>query len=189
MAIHPQVRVAVRPYGSVVPLGFLAFGIGMFMYAALDAEWVKPTEAPTVGLMLVAFVAPLEGLAAIIAFLARDTLAGVALALFTGSWLMTGFATMQQQPGQLSAAQGYFLIAFTTAILLLACVAWLGQPLIAALLTVACARGISAAITSSAAARAGTTSRAGSHSPSSAWRCTAASRSCSRMRRALPSCR
>lgn len=146
MAIHPQVRVAVRPYGSVVPLGFLAFGIGMFMYAALDAEWVKPTEAQTVGLMLVAFVAPLEGLAAIIAFLARDTLAGVALALFTGSWLMTGFATMQQQPGQLSAAQGYFLIAFTTAILLLACVAWLGQPLIAALLTVACARGITAAI-------------------------------------------
>ena len=42
MAIHPQVRVTVRPYGSVVPLGFLAFGIGMFLYAAYDAPWVKP---------------------------------------------------------------------------------------------------------------------------------------------------
>lgn len=27
MSIHPQVRVTVRPYGSVVPLVFLAFGI------------------------------------------------------------------------------------------------------------------------------------------------------------------
>lgn len=44
MGIHPQVRVTVRPYGSVVPLGFLAFGIGMFLYAAYDAPWVKATE-------------------------------------------------------------------------------------------------------------------------------------------------
>jgi uncharacterized protein len=94
MAIHPQVRVAVRPYGSVVPLGFFAFGIGMFLYAALDVPWVKPTEGHTVGLMLVTFVAPLELLAGVIAFLARDTMAGVALGLFTGSWFLTGFATM-----------------------------------------------------------------------------------------------
>jgi succinate-acetate transporter protein len=96
--------------------------------------------------MLVAFVAPLEGTASILAFLARDTMAGVALGLFTGSWVMTGFLTMQAKPGQLSAADGYFLIAFTVAILLLACVAWLGQPLIAALLTVASARGIASAV-------------------------------------------
>ena len=44
MAIHPQVRVTVRPYGSVVPLGFFAFGIGMFLYAAFDAAWVPPSQ-------------------------------------------------------------------------------------------------------------------------------------------------
>jgi uncharacterized protein len=146
MAIHPQVRVTVRPYGSVVPLGFLAFGIGMFMYAALDAPWVKQSEGHTVGLMLVTFVAPLEGIAAVIAFLARDTLAGVALGLFTGSWLLTGFSTMRAEPGVLSAAQGYFLIGFAVAIALLSVVAWLGQPLIAALLTVATARSVFSAV-------------------------------------------
>src|SRR5579885_429623 len=125
MAIHPQVRVTVRPYGSVVPLGFLAFGIGMFLYAAYDAPWVKATEGHTIGLMLVTFVGPLELLAAIIAFLARDTLAGVALGLFTGSWFLTGFTTMEAKPGQLSAAQGYFLIAFSIAVVILASVAWL----------------------------------------------------------------
>jgi succinate-acetate transporter protein len=146
MGIHPQVRVTVRPYGSVVPLGFLAFGIGMFLYAAYDAPWVKPAEAHTIGLMLLTFVGPLESIAAVIAFLARDTLAGVALGLFGGSWFLTGFATLDAVPGQLSAAQGYFLIAFSIAILLIASVAWLGQPLIAALMTVSVVRGVLSAV-------------------------------------------
>ena len=146
MGIHPQVRVTVRPYGSVVPLGFLAFGIGMFLYAAYDAPWIKASEGPTIGLMLVAFVGPLEAIAAVIAFLARDTVAGVALGLFGGSWFLTGFATLQATPGQLSAAQGYFLIAFSVAILLLASVAWLGQPLIAAVMTVSVVRALLSAV-------------------------------------------
>jgi succinate-acetate transporter protein len=145
MAIHPQVRIAVRPYGSVVPLGFFAFGVGMFLYAALDAEWVKPAEGHEIGLMLVTFVGPLEGLSAVIAFLARDTLAGVALGLFAGSWFLSGFAALRAQAGVLSAGQGYFLIAFSIAVLLLSVVSWLGQPLIASLLTVATVRGFLAA--------------------------------------------
>jgi succinate-acetate transporter protein len=146
MAIHPQVRVTVRPYGSVVPLGFLAFGVGMFLYAALDAPWVKPADGHTVGLMLVSFVAPLELLSAVIAFLARDTISGVALGLFAGSWLLSGLTTMQAKPAQLSAAEGYFLIAFSIAVAILSVVSWLGQPLIAALLTVSTVRGALSAV-------------------------------------------
>jgi succinate-acetate transporter protein len=146
MSIHPQIRIVVRPYGSAVPLGFFAFGIGMFLYAALDAPWVKAAEAHTVGLMLVSFVGPLEALATVLAFLSRDTTSGVALGLFTGSWFMTGLATIQATPGELSAAQGYFLIAFVVAVLALAVVASLGQPLIAVLLLVASARGICTAV-------------------------------------------
>ena len=146
MAIHPQVRVFVRPYGSSVPLGFFAFGIGMFLYAALDAEWVKQAEMHTVGVMHLACVAPLEAIATVIAFLARDTMSGVALGLFTGSWVIAGLGELTTQPGILSPADGYFLIAFTIAVLLLACVAWLGQPLIAALLSISALRGAFGAV-------------------------------------------
>ena len=146
MAIHPQVRVFVRPYGSSVPLGFFAFGIGMFLYGALDIGWIKPSELHTVGLMHLTFVAPLEGLAAIVAFLARDTVSGVALGLFTGSWLLGGFVELNGTPGQLSTAQGCFLIAFTVAVLLVASVSWLGQPMIAGTVTVAAARGLTSAV-------------------------------------------
>jgi succinate-acetate transporter protein len=145
VGIHPQVRVVVRPYGSSVPLGFFAFGIGMFLYAALDAEWVKATQGHSIGLLLAGFVAPLELVATIFAFLARDTVAAATLGLFAGSWFVGGLATMQAKPGVLDPALGYFLIAFTVVVLLLAVAATLGKPFIAVLLAASAARCVLAA--------------------------------------------
>ena len=69
----------------------------MFLYAALDAEWVKATQGHSIGLMLAAFVAPLELVATVFAFLARDTVAGATLGLFAGSWFVGGLLTLQGQ--------------------------------------------------------------------------------------------
>jgi succinate-acetate transporter protein len=142
MGIHPQVRVVVRPYGSSIPLGFFAFGIGMFLYAALDAPWIKATQGHSIGLLLAGFVAPLELVATIFAFLARDTVAAATLGLFAGSWFVGGLTTMQAKPGVLDPAVGYFLIAFTVVVLLLAAAAVLGKPFIAVLLFVSAVRGL-----------------------------------------------
>jgi succinate-acetate transporter protein len=146
MGIHPQVRVVVRPIGSSMPLGFFAFGIGMFLYAALDAAWIKDTQGHTIGLLLVGFVAPLEVIATIFAFLARDTVAGATLGLFAGSWFVGGLTAMQAKPGVLDPALGYFFIAFTVVVVLLAGAALLGKPFIAVLLVVSAARGLLSAI-------------------------------------------
>jgi succinate-acetate transporter protein len=77
--IHPEVRLVVQPYGSGLPLGFLAFGIGMFLFAALDAGWVPATDGKTIGILLATFVFPLELVATIMAFLTRDTGAATSL--------------------------------------------------------------------------------------------------------------
>ncbi|MFL5954896.1 MAG: hypothetical protein ACJ76I_12405 [Gaiellaceae bacterium] len=146
MSIHPQVRVVVRPIGSAVPLGFFAFGIGMFLYAALDAPWVKQTDGRSIGLLLAGFVAPLEVIATIFAFLARDTVAAATLGLFAGSWFVGGLTTMQAKPGVLDAGVGYFLIAFTIVVLLLGGAAILGKPFIAVLLFISAGRGLFSAI-------------------------------------------
>lgn len=136
-AVPPEVRIVVRPYGSPLPLGFFSFGVGMFLYAALSVPWVKPTELHTVGLLLVAFVAPLEFLATVLAFLARDTASGVALGLFSASWLAGGLADLTARPGVLSAADGFFLIGFAIVIVLLAIPAFTSKPMIGVLLLVA----------------------------------------------------
>jgi succinate-acetate transporter protein len=146
MGIHPQVRVVVRPYGSSIPLGFFAFGIGMFLYAALDAPWVEATRSHSIGLLLAGFVAPLELVATIFAFLARDTVAAATLGLFAGSWFVGGVETMQAEPGVLDPAVGYFLIAFTIVVVLLAGAALLGKPFIAVLLLVSAGRAVCSAI-------------------------------------------
>jgi succinate-acetate transporter protein len=145
VSVHPQVRVVVRPYGSSIPLGFFAFGIGMFLYAALDAPWVKPTDWHSIGLILACFVAPLELVATVFAFLARDTVAGATLGLFAASWFVRGLLTMQAKPGVLDPGAGYFFVAFAIVALLLGTAAVLGKPLIAALLLISAARTLCSA--------------------------------------------
>jgi succinate-acetate transporter protein len=142
VGVHPQVRVVVRPYGSSIPLGFFAFGIGMFLYAAVDAPWVKTSDTHTIGLMLATFVAPIQLIATVFAFLSRDTVAGATLGLFGGSWLVGGLTTMQAKPGVLDPGVGYFLIAFTIVIVLLGVTAFLGKPFIAVLLLTSSVRAL-----------------------------------------------
>ena len=118
----------------------------MFLYAALDAGWVKETQGHSIGLLLAGFVAPLELVATIFAFLARDTVAAATLGLFAGSWFVGGLAAMQAKPGQLDPAVGYFLLAFTVVVVLLAVAALLGKPFIAVLLLISAVRGLLSAI-------------------------------------------
>ena len=145
-SMHPQVRVVVRPYGSPVPLGFFAFGIGMFLYAALGAGWVEPADQHSIGLLLALFVFPLQVIATVFAFLARDGAAGTALGLFSTSWLAGGVLLATATPGTLDRADGFYLIAFTIVVLLLACASIAGRPLLSVFLLVSSGRAVSSAV-------------------------------------------
>jgi succinate-acetate transporter protein len=123
-----ETRIVVRPIGSALPLGFFAFGIGMFLLAADGLGWSHPAEAKDVGLILVSFVAPLEFIAATVAFLARDTVGATLLGLFAGSWLLTGSLLRSATPGSPSHALGVFVLAFGVVILLLAAIAAASKP-------------------------------------------------------------
>lgn len=69
-----QTRVILRPVGSGLPLGFFAFGIGMLLLGCLGLSWIPVSEQTDVGMLLMSFVFPLQLLATVFAFLARDTL-------------------------------------------------------------------------------------------------------------------
>jgi succinate-acetate transporter protein len=56
------------------------------------------------------FVVPLQLIACVLAFLARDTVAGTSLGLFAGAWLATSLAMLTAPPGSTSGAQGAFLL-------------------------------------------------------------------------------
>jgi hypothetical protein len=135
-----QTRIMLRPIGSGLPLGFFAFGIGMLLLGCSGIGWIPVTEQKDVGMLLMSFVFPLELIATIVAFLARDTLGATTLGLFTTSWLAFGWADYASPAGTTSVTLGIYLFGFGTVALLLALMSTLGKPFFSVLLTVAVAR-------------------------------------------------
>jgi succinate-acetate transporter protein len=138
--------IALRPLASALPLGFFAFGIGMLLLAALGIGWIEETEARHVGLLLASYVFPLELAAAILGFVSRDVFAGTGLGLFSTSWLALGLALLTGAPGTRNGAIGIYLLGFGAALLPLAVAAFLGKPLIGAILLTAAGRSVLAGI-------------------------------------------
>jgi succinate-acetate transporter protein len=144
---HPDyTRIVLRPVGSGLPLGFFSFAIGMLLLGCQGIGWIPVQEQHDVGLLLVTFVFPLELIATVFAFLARDTLGGTTLGLFTTSWLALGWLQHSAPPGATSVALGIYLFGFATAALLLATLSTLGKPLFSALLLTATARMVVAGV-------------------------------------------
>jgi hypothetical protein len=137
---HAQTRIMLRPIGSGLPLGFFAFGIGMLLLGCSAIGWIPVLEQKDVGLFLMTFVFPLELVATIVAFLARDTLGATTLGLFTTSWLALGLADYTSPPGSTSLTLGIYLFGVATVALHLALISLLGKPFFTLLLLAATAR-------------------------------------------------
>jgi succinate-acetate transporter protein len=133
-------RIVLRPIGSALPLGFFSFGIGMLLLGCSAIGWIPVSEQKNVGMMLMSFVFPLELIATIIAFLARDTLGATTLGLFTTSWLALGWAYFDSPPGTTSITLGIYLFGFAMAALLLALMSTRSKPFFSVLLGTAVAR-------------------------------------------------
>jgi len=133
-------RIMLRPIGSGLPLGFFAFGIGMLLLGSSAIGWIPVDEQKDVGMLLMSFVFPLELVATVVAFLARDTLGATTLGLFTTSWLALGWADLASPAGAKSVTVGIYLFGFATVALLLATMSTLGKPFFSALLLLAVVR-------------------------------------------------
>lgn len=137
----PQTRVTLRPIGTSLPLGYLAFALGMIVLAADSLGWVK-NEQLLVGVLLASYVFPLQLIATIMAFLGRDTVGATILGLFTTSWLAFGLLDIVSRPGSTPTVLGLFSISFGVVVAGLAVVASHAKPLFAAVLTLCSARAV-----------------------------------------------
>jgi succinate-acetate transporter protein len=140
--IRPEAiaRVFVRPLGSVLPLGFMVFGVGALLTASYALGWIAPTEGVRVFTLLLVFVVPVEAVAAIFAFLARDTAGGTTMAVFAATWASLSITSLSLQPGQTSSAVGVLLLGDGGLIVILVIGALFANPAFALVLSIACAR-------------------------------------------------
>jgi hypothetical protein len=135
-----QTRIVLRPIGSGLPLGFYSFGLGMLLLGCSAIGWIPVSEYKDVAMLLLAFAFPLQLLAAVLAFLARDTLGATTLGLFAASWLSLGWSEYAAEPGATSVTLAVYLFGFATVAMLLALMSVPAKPLFSVLLTVSAAR-------------------------------------------------
>jgi hypothetical protein len=133
-------RIMLRPVASSLPLGFLAFGSGSILLTALELRWVPPAQGSTLMVVVLAFVAPLEALAGVFAFLARDSGAATALSMLGAAWTATALTVLRSPPGGTSAPLAVFLLTLAAMMLVLSVGALRSKPLFGGLLMIGACR-------------------------------------------------
>lgn len=93
-----------------------------------------------VAIVIGLFVFPLQALAAVFAFLARETLGATAIGVISTSWLATSVTTYTLPPGTSTTTMGLFGLALAAILLILGYVGLSGKMLLAGVIFLAAAR-------------------------------------------------
>lgn len=133
-------RIVLRPVANPLPLGFLALSAGTLLLAGLQLGWLGAAEGQPVALALLAFVFPLQLVASIFGYLARDVVAGTGMGVLAGTWLTIALVTLTSEPGTTSEALGLFLLIAGVAMLVPGTAASFGKLVPAAVLLVTALR-------------------------------------------------
>jgi uncharacterized protein len=103
-------RVVLRPLANPLPLGFLALTVATVAFATVQLGWIPHSQGHTVALGVLALTVPLQFLAAVMGFLARDPVAATGMGVLSGTWAAACLATLTSPPGSASEGLGVILL-------------------------------------------------------------------------------
>ena len=112
-----EARVVVRPLGNPLPLGFLALMVATLGVAMLQLGVLAPDQGHVVAVGVLALTVPLQLIACVLGFLARDPVAGTGMGILAGTWATVGFTLLGSRPGATSPALGVLLLCSAVAML------------------------------------------------------------------------
>src|SRR4051794_31830928 len=133
-------RIVLRPVGSPLPLGLLALMCAGVLLSLQQVGALGVEQGRTIAFVLIAFVVPLQFIASIFGFLARDSVAGTAFGILSGAWLATALVTLSSPPGATSPALGAFFLCLAAALLVIIAGASFGKAGPAVVIVVAAVR-------------------------------------------------
>jgi uncharacterized protein len=107
---EPGARVVLRPLATPLPLGFLGLVLATTTFSALQLGWIPPEQGRVAAITAVAATVPLQLLASVVGFLARDPVAATGMGVLTGTWAVVGLTTYTSPPGATSAGLGVLLV-------------------------------------------------------------------------------
>lgn len=103
-------RVVLRPIASPLPLGFLALAVATTAFASVQLNWIPQTQGHAVALGVLVLTVPLQLLAAVMGFLARDPVAATGMGILSGTWGAACLVTLTSSPGAASDGLGVILL-------------------------------------------------------------------------------
>lgn len=139
-AAEAEFRVMLRPIATSLPLGFFAFAVGTVLLTALELSWVPVGATSQIAILVLAFVAPLEAVSGLFAFLARDSGAATGLTTLSAGWVATAISLRLGPPGALSLPLAIFLLMLALVMLTMAVPSMSGKPLFGLLLVIGASR-------------------------------------------------
>jgi uncharacterized protein len=139
-AVEHAARIVLRPIGNPLPLGFLALAGATLVVSGLQLAWLQQEEGRQVALIVLAFVFPLQLIASIFGFLARDVVAGTGMGVLAGTWLSIAMIKLTSEPGATSDPLGLFVLLAAVAMLVPAAAAATGKLVPAAVLATTAVR-------------------------------------------------
>ena len=126
--------VVLRPMGSPLPLGFLGLAAATTLVAGLQLSWFPADQGSVVAWCLLGFTVPLQLIACLYGFRARDAVAGTGMGVLSGTWAAVAAATLISPPGSTSQALGLMLVVTALALAVPATAAWPSKRLAAAVI-------------------------------------------------------
>lgn len=127
----PPVQITLRPLASPLPIGFFAFAIGSFLFSTLEIGWISQTQLPELATIMLVFVAPIQLIASMFAFWARDAGGATALGLLGMTWAVVGVTSLTSAAPR-SPMLGAFMLCMSAVIAAFAVVSISGKPVLAA---------------------------------------------------------
>jgi succinate-acetate transporter protein len=102
--------VVLRPLATPLPLGFLALFSATSSLAVVQLHWVPATAGRPVALAALALTVPLQLIASVMGFLARDPVAATGMGVLAGTWAAVGLSVLSSPPGSTSPGLGTVLV-------------------------------------------------------------------------------
>src|SRR5690348_2079081 len=132
-------RIFLRPIGTPIPLGFMALSAVTSVLAVVQLHWIPVSQGQTAAWMALVVAAPLQLLASVFGYWARDPIAGSGMAFLAGTWALIGISTLLSPPGSTSSGLGVALLA-AAAVLLVPVCSSAGKRVAAGVIALAAAR-------------------------------------------------
>ncbi len=139
-AQRPDATVVLRPLGTPLPLGLTGLAIASLVFSGVDLGWIPTAQAHDAAVAVLAGALPLQTLACLFAFPARDGPTAGANALLAATWAAFCLVQLDSPAGAISGALGLQLTVAGSLLIGMAAAQALGKPLVAAAIALAGAR-------------------------------------------------